>query len=117
MNNKVIFPIVREVVYYGHTYEKRMDEGEMVRCRFCGWEFPINGKTVHMAEDGMQMVCCPKCRRNVSILYFYDNTIRDTDKIPIPKKPKKSEKKYESTRMYFHSADFEKTHGYLEYIG
>ena len=112
MKSNILFPIIRHVVYHGIEYEKKLDEGEVVRCRFCGTTFPLNKRTVYMAEDEMQMTRCPECRRNVSILYFFDNTVKDTDKIPFPKNKKKSE----TSRTYFHSQEYEKSHGYLEFL-
>lgn len=87
MDTKSLFPIIRNVCYGHQHLEKRLDLGTVVRCRFCDWTFPLNDRTVHMAPDEMQIVCCPKCRRNVSILYFFDNTVADEKKwTPVKRK-------------------------------
>lgn len=77
-----IFPIVRTVVERGHDYVKRLESGEHVKCRFCGNTIRLSNETVHLAEDGMQMVQCPYCWRKVSVLYFFDETLEKQKKLP-----------------------------------
>ena len=72
-----LFPIERDIVYNHVHYKKRLEKDEKVRCRFCNFVFALNNMTVHMAPDEMQIVTCPHCKRQVSILYFFDNTLKD----------------------------------------
>ena len=100
MDTKSLFPIIRNVCYNHQHLVKQLDKGTLVRCRFCNKVFPLNERTVHMAPDEMQMVCCPACKRNVSVLYFFDNTVADEKNwIPVKKKTDDGRKK----RMYVNS--------------
>lgn len=92
-----IFPIIRTIVYNGQDYKKRLDEGDEVKCWFCSDKFKLTWRTVHVASDGMQMVHCPKCRRNVSVLYYFDNANKKTVETP------KHKKNHRSTRIYHHA--------------
>lgn len=71
-NNKVQFPIVRDIVEGGQHLTKSLYENDIVKCLFCGYPFKLNYRTTHMAEDGMQMVDCPGCGQHVSVLYYFD---------------------------------------------
>ena len=66
------FPIVRDVIESGQHYIRTMDENEKVKCRMCNNPILIDARTVHVADDGMQMVDCPSCNSHVSILYYFD---------------------------------------------
>ena len=91
---KVIFPIIRHVVYGGKTYDRQLNKGDMVKCWCCGETFKIDSTTVTMAADGMQIVCCPNwnCRKRATVLDYFDKVIK-------PSKPvKKQKKKYKEYR-------------------
>ena len=66
------FPIIRDVIESGQHYIRTMGENEKVKCRMCNNPILIDKRTVHVAEDGMQMVDCPSCNSHVSILYYFD---------------------------------------------
>lgn len=66
------FPIVRNVMENGYNFIRTMNENEKVKCRICGNPILIDNRTVHVAEDGMQMVDCPTCKSHVSVLYYFD---------------------------------------------
>ena len=66
------FPIVRDVIESGQHYIRTMGENEKVKCRMCNNPILIDARTVHVADDGMQMVDCPSCNSHVSILYYFD---------------------------------------------
>ena len=66
------FPIVRDIIENGQHFIRMMDENEKVKCRMCNNPILIDARTVHVAEDGMQMVDCPSCKSHVSILYYFD---------------------------------------------
>ena len=100
-----IFPIIRTVVSYGHEYQKRIDEGDRVRCHICGHPFVIDRYSVHVADDGMQMVDCPMCRAHVSVLYYFDKT-----NLPEPKVIPKDQKR-EPQRTYIRSEVTNRTYG------
>lgn len=80
------FPIIRMVVSYNHAYEKRINEGDVAYCHFCGKPITLNKKNVYEAEDGMQIVVCPHegCRRRVPILYYFGKTEQTKDKLKKP---------------------------------
>ena len=66
------FPIIRAVIESGQHYIRTMGENEKVKCCMCNNPIFIDKRTVHVAEDGMQMVDCPACNSHVSILYYFD---------------------------------------------
>lgn len=70
--NKVTFPIIRDIIEGGQHLTKSIYENDIVKCYFCGYPICIDHRHVHLADDGMQMVDCPKCDRHVSILYYFD---------------------------------------------
>ena len=80
------FPIVRTVVSYNHAYEKRLEEGDIASCHFCGEPIVLNKKNVYEAEDGMPIVICPHegCRHRVPILYYFDKTERTKNRLRKP---------------------------------
>lgn len=79
---KVEFPIVRNVSEGGHSFERMLNENDKVACVICGSPILIDFRTVHMAEDGMQMVDCPVCKSHVSVLYYFDQ-VDQRNKKPI----------------------------------
>ena len=66
------FPITRDIVENGQHFIRTMDKNEKVKCRICNNPILIDKRTVHVAEDGMEMVDCPSCKSHVSILYYFD---------------------------------------------
>lgn len=70
--NKVTFPIIRDIIEGGQHLTKSVEKDDVVKCLFCGYPFKLNYRTTHMADDEMQMADCPKCDRHVSILYYFD---------------------------------------------
>lgn len=66
------FPIVRDVIESGRHYIRTIGENEKVKCCMCNNPILIDTRTVHVAEDGMQMVDCQSCKSHVSILYYFD---------------------------------------------
>lgn len=66
------FPIVRDIIENGQHFIRTMNENEKVKCRMCNNPILIDTRTVHVAEDGMQMVDCPVCKNHISILYYFD---------------------------------------------
>ena len=69
---RVKFPIIRNVSEGGQHLTKSLDENDVVKCVFCGYPITLDYRTTHLAEDGMQMVDCPKCKQHVSVLYYFD---------------------------------------------
>lgn len=76
---KVIFPIKRNVVVYGHEYEKSIDKGAQVRCRMCRRKLVISNMNTFNFE-GMQYVQCWDCGAKVSILYYFGKEIVEDEK-------------------------------------
>lgn len=75
------FPIVRDIIENGQHFIRTMNENEKVKCRICNNPILIDARTVHVAEDGMQMVDCPVCKSHVSILYYFDQV--DQNRKPV----------------------------------
>lgn len=75
------FPIVRDIIENGQHFIRTMNENEKVKCRICNNPILIDTRTVHVAEDGMQMVDCPVCKNHVSILYYFDQV--DQNRKPV----------------------------------
>ena len=71
----VAFPIVRHITEGGQHFTKELEENDIVKCWFCGYTIRLDYRTTHLAEDGMEMVDCPSCRRHVSVLYYFDKAI------------------------------------------
>ena len=85
------FPIVRDVIENGRHYIRTMDENEKVKCCMCNNPILIDARTVHVAEDGMQMVDCPSCKSHVSVLYYFDQVERNK-KGPVRIKPHRGQR-------------------------
>lgn len=74
------FPIVRDIIENGRHYIRTMNENDKVKCRMCNNSILIDKRSVHVAEDGMQMVDCPSCKSHVSVLYYFDQVDKRTQK-------------------------------------
>lgn len=87
------FPIVRNVVSYGRTYEKQIEGGENVRCVRCNDLIILYPGTVYEADDGMPIVECHACGMKAPILNYFDR-ILDNGDIKRLKKPLRMKRIY-----------------------
>lgn len=81
---KVEFPITRDIIEGRQHVQRTLYENDKVKCWFCNRPIILDFRHTHMAEDGMQMVDCPSCKRSVSVLYYFDrveNRKRDPIKV------------------------------------
>lgn len=87
------FPIVRNVVSYGHTYERKMEGGESVKCIRCNDIILLYSGTVYEGEDGMPIVECHACGMKAPILNYFDRVV-DNGSISRLKKPLRMKRMY-----------------------
>lgn len=84
IKEKVIFPITRDIIEGGQHLTRSLYENDIVKCVCCGNPILIDYRSTHLANDEMEMVDCPSCRRHVSVLYYFDrvtNCKRDPIKV------------------------------------
>lgn len=87
------FPITRNVVSYGHTYIKRMEGGETVKCIRCNDLIILYSGTVYEGDDGMPIVECHSCGMKAPILNYFDRVISNGSESRL-KKPLRMKKIY-----------------------
>ena len=83
----VEFPIKRTVVESGRDRLKVINEGETVRCWWCGERIVVNNESAFRKRgDGskMEYVACPNCEKATSVLYLFDRKVAkgETNKKP-----------------------------------
>ena len=73
------FPITRNVVRCGVEFHPTLDHGDKVRCVYCQNPIRVNERTAFTVPNDpteMQYLECPKCKKRVSVLYYFDRKIR-----------------------------------------
>ena len=84
IKEKVIFPITRDIIEGGQHLTRWLYENDIVKCVCCGNPILIDYRTTHLANDEMEMVDCPSCKRHVSVLYYFDRvTNRKRDPVRV----------------------------------
>ena len=74
--SRIRFPIITTIKYGGHEDEYILDRGDIVRCYFCNERFLISTKDIVIPDKyDNKAVRCPKCKKVVSVLYYYDRII------------------------------------------
>lgn len=96
--NPITFPIQRTVVYRGHDYIRTLNENDVVSCWCCGRPIVIDKQSVVNTEYDVPLVRCknPECRKNVSVLYYFDRIV-DNEALHRTVKKRKKKYSYEKT--------------------
>ncbi len=72
---KLKFPIKFTQVIRNKEFPKEINKNDPAKCIFCGCNFKLNDQSMFIAsdlQDELPYVCCPKCRRYTSIVYYAD---------------------------------------------
>ena len=84
IKEKVKFPITRDIIESGYHLTRTLYENDIVKCVCCNYPIVLDYRTTHLAEDDMEMVDCPGCKRHVSVLYYFDRvTNRKRDPVRV----------------------------------
>ena len=84
IKEKVKFPITRDIIEGGYHLTRTLYENDIVKCVCCNYPIVLDYRTTHMAEDEMEIVDCPACKRHVSVLYYFDRvTNRKRDPVRV----------------------------------
>ena len=76
MNGRIHFPITVTQKFMSDTKTLVLNKDDEVRCYYCEEVIPVKGNVVCMGMHEAKAIRCPKCRKAVSVLYYFDRVVK-----------------------------------------